>query len=105
MYSPSPSADHFLQGWKYYGLNRGSHEGKDGIWYREWAPAARSLAVIGEFNNWNPAPEHWASKNPFGVFELFLPDNADGSSMLPHRRVGIRGPVIDQQFASAITTP
>lgn len=28
-------------GWKYYGLNRGEHEGKTGIWYREWAPGAR----------------------------------------------------------------
>ena len=28
-------------GWKYYGLNRGEHEGKEGIWYREWAPGAR----------------------------------------------------------------
>lgn len=31
----------FSQGYKYYGLNRGSHEGKEGIWYREWAPGAR----------------------------------------------------------------
>ena len=28
-------------GYKYYGLNRGEHEGKTGIWYREWAPGAR----------------------------------------------------------------
>ena len=28
-------------GYKYYGLNRGEHEGKEGIWYREWAPGAR----------------------------------------------------------------
>ncbi len=28
-------------GYKYYGLNRGEHEGKQGIWYREWAPGAR----------------------------------------------------------------
>ena len=34
-------SDACLVGWKYYGLNRGEHEGKTGIWYREWAPGAR----------------------------------------------------------------
>ncbi len=28
-------------GYKFYGLNRGTHEGKTGIWYREWAPGAK----------------------------------------------------------------
>lgn len=28
-------------GYDFYGLNRGEHEGKKGIWYREWAPGAQ----------------------------------------------------------------
>lgn len=40
---------------------------------------------MGEFNNWSPEPQHWAIKNPFGVWELFLPDLPDGSSAIPHR--------------------
>lgn len=28
-------------GYRHYGLNRGEHEGKTGIWYREWAPGAK----------------------------------------------------------------
>ena len=39
-------------GYKHFGLNRGSHEGKPGIWYREWAPAAKAVSLVGEFNNW-----------------------------------------------------
>ncbi|KAL4441059.1 hypothetical protein ABPG77_010490 [Micractinium sp. CCAP 211/92] len=77
--------DKFTQGYKYYGLNRGEHEGKTGIWYREWAPGAKALALIGEFNNWEPKPEHWAIKNDFGVFCLFLPDNPDGTPAIKHR--------------------
>jgi hypothetical protein len=42
--------------------------------------------VVGQFNNWDPKAEHWAFKNPFGVWELFLPDAADGSQAIPHRR-------------------
>ncbi|GAX84832.1 hypothetical protein CEUSTIGMA_g12253.t1 [Chlamydomonas eustigma] len=75
----------FAQGYKYYGFNRGTHDGKAGLWYREWAPGAKALALIGEFNNWSPKAEHWGLKNPFGVFELFLPDGADGQPAVPHR--------------------
>jgi 1,4-alpha-glucan branching enzyme len=56
-----------------------------GIWFREWAPGAKALALVGEFNNWEPRTEHWAIKNDFGVWCLFLPDNPDGSSAIPHR--------------------
>lgn len=77
--------DKFSQGYKFYGLNRGTHEGKNGTWYREWAPGAKALAIVGEFNDWSPKAEHWAFKNSFGVWELFLPDGADGKPMIPHR--------------------
>ena len=34
-----------MAGYKYFGLNRGEHDGKTGIWYREWAPGARVSAL------------------------------------------------------------
>ena len=79
--------DAFSQGYKYFGFNRGvSNDGsQEGIWYREWAPAANALALVGDFNDWTPAPEHWAIKNDFGVWQLFLPDLADGTSAIAHR--------------------
>ena len=49
--------------------------------------AMQAVALIGEFNNWDPQPEHWAFKNEFGVWSLFLPDTADGTSAIPHRYV------------------
>lgn len=77
--------DNFSKAYNFYGLNRGEKDGKMGIWYREWAPGARAVALVGEFNNWDPAPEHWAEKNDFGQFQLFLPDNEDGTLAIPHR--------------------
>jgi len=78
--------DKFSQGYKTYGLNRGEKDGQQGIWYREWAPGARALALVGEFNNWEPRDgQDWATKNDFGTWTLFLPDAADGTSAIPHR--------------------
>ncbi|CAG9466592.1 unnamed protein product [Pedinophyceae sp. YPF-701] len=75
----------FSRAYEFYGLNRGTHEGKTGLWYREWAPGAKAVALIGEFNNWEPRDTDWAFKNEFGTWELFLPDNPDGTPQVWHR--------------------
>lgn len=46
----------------------------------------QAVALVGEFNNWEPLEEHWATKNDFGVWALFLADTADGASAIPHRQ-------------------
>lgn len=33
-----------IAGYKFFGFNRGEHQGKLGIWYREWAPGAKVRA-------------------------------------------------------------
>ncbi len=48
-------------------------------------PPSQALALIGEFNSWQPKDSHWAFKNAYGVWELFLPDGPDGAPALPHR--------------------
>jgi len=54
-----------------------------GITYREWAPGAKAASLIGDFNNWNAKSDVMA-RNDFGVWEIFLPNNADGSPAIPH---------------------
>ena len=70
------------QGHRYFGFNRGEHEGETGVWYREWAPGAEALALTGDFNDWsrdaNPmSVDHW------GVWHIFLPDT-DYADRLTH---------------------
>lgn len=61
------------QGHHYFGFNRGENDGETGVWYREWAPQAHALSLIGDFNSWdrhvNPM-----SMDEWGVWHLFLPD-------------------------------
>ncbi|XP_047339190.1 1,4-alpha-glucan-branching enzyme 2-2, chloroplastic/amyloplastic-like [Impatiens glandulifera] len=78
--------DAFSRGYEKFGFNRSD----TGITYREWAPGAKSAALIGDFNNWNPKADVMA-QNEVGVWEIFLPNNADGSPAIPHgSRVKIR---------------
>ncbi|XLR33406.1 hypothetical protein S83_061306 [Arachis hypogaea] len=63
--------------------NFGFRQSVTGITYREWAPGAKSAALIGDFNNWNPNAAVM-TPNEFGVSEIFLPNNADGSPPIPH---------------------
>ena len=45
----------------------------------------QALCLVGEFNNWQAENNHWAMKNDFGVWQLFLPDKEDGTPAIPHR--------------------
>ena len=36
-------------------LEMGIHRGPDGWTVREWAPEAKSVSLMGEFNAWNPS--------------------------------------------------
>ena len=62
------------QGHRYFGFNRGEHDGETGVWYREWAPGAEALALIGDFNNWS-RDANPMSVDDWGVWHIFLPDN------------------------------
>ncbi|KAI5084799.1 hypothetical protein GOP47_0001047 [Adiantum capillus-veneris] len=69
----------FSRGYEKMGFNKSA----DGITYREWAPGAKSASLIGDFNNWNPNADVM-KRNEFGVWEIFLPNNVDGSPAIPH---------------------
>ena len=62
------------QGHLYFGLTRGQRDGQSGVWYREWAPDALQLRLIGDFNDWDRFA-HPMTRDSFGVWSLFLPDS------------------------------
>lgn len=60
----------FSSAYKELGLN---YSKKDEKWhYREWAPEAHSLSIIGDFNEWN-RESHPLTKIENGVWEVSIP--------------------------------
>lgn len=64
------SLQEFATGHLYYGIN--FDEKRNGWTYREWAPKASNLSLIGDFNNWDKSSNP-LTKNDRGDWELFLP--------------------------------
>lgn len=62
------SFESFANGDLFYGF----HLIRDGWVYREWAPEADALYLIGDFNNWDPE-SHPLQKKENGNWEIFLP--------------------------------
>jgi len=58
--------------YKYFGINYDPV--KKGWTYREWAPQANALFLVGDFNSWEQY-SHQLEKNEFGIWEIFLEEN------------------------------
>src|SRR5574341_1345488 len=50
-----------------------THEGKRGVAFAVWAPAAARVSVVGTFNDWDPTKHRMRRLGASGVWELFIP--------------------------------
>ncbi|MDB9494460.1 1,4-alpha-glucan branching enzyme [Spirulina major CS-329] len=53
-------------------------EGVAGVYFAVWAPNARNVSIIGEFNNWD-GRLHQMRKRGNGTWDLFVPEVAVGT--------------------------
>ncbi len=54
-------------------------EGVSGVHYAVWAPNARRVSVVGEFNSWDGRTHPMRSRGSSGIWEIFLPGLAEGT--------------------------
>ena len=71
---------HYATAHQQLGLHHDPARG--GYAYREWAPGAEALFLVGDFNGWD-RQAHPLIKLEFGVWEVFLPD-AEYAARLVH---------------------
>ncbi|MDE2404789.1 MAG: 1,4-alpha-glucan branching protein GlgB [Sphingomonadales bacterium] len=60
------------------------HEGATGVHFAVWAPNARRVAVVGDFNDWNPCRHPMRHRRDIGVWEIFIPDIGEGRAYKYH---------------------
>jgi 1,4-alpha-glucan branching enzyme len=61
------------------GAHPAEHDGAAGTRFAVWAPNARAVAVIGDFNGWDPGRDPLDLDGPSGVWEGFVPGAGVGA--------------------------
>ncbi|MFP3897838.1 MAG: 1,4-alpha-glucan branching protein GlgB [Dehalococcoidia bacterium] len=87
-----------------YLFNEGSHyrlyeklgahpmvvDGTEGIYFAVWAPSAKQVSVIGDFNGWNRSSHQLRAQGQSGIWEGFVPGVAKGATykyyLISHHR-------------------
>ena len=90
---------HKTFGWQL--LNNGD------IKWTEWAPAARSLHLMGDFNNWSRV-SHEFTQREYGRWELVLPAKSGKKPQLEHGdkiKLLVNGQVRISPWASYVVQP
>jgi 1,4-alpha-glucan branching enzyme len=68
-----------LRLWEVFGAQLRTIDGVSGVSFVVWAPNARGVSVIGDFNAWNGHVHPMRKLNAGGVWELFLPGVREGA--------------------------
>jgi len=56
-----------------------TRDGVAGTYFAVWAPNAQYVAVIGDWNNWDPGPNPLQMRDGSGVWETFVPNVGKGA--------------------------
>ena len=57
---------------------RALREKKEGVFFAVWAPRAKRVSVVGDFNGWNPEADEMKCDNDMGIYQLFIPGVKNG---------------------------
>ncbi len=67
-----------LQLYEKLGAHPMVHEGVEGTAFSVWAPNARRVSVVGDFNAWDGRRHPMRKRMGVGIWELFIPGLARG---------------------------
>ncbi len=63
-----------IEAYKYFGAHHIKFKDSDGYMFRVYAPLAKEVSLIGDFNSWDPTKNKMQKVDISGVFEIFVKD-------------------------------
>ena len=57
---------------KFFGAHLLKRGGEEGVMFRLWAPHARAVSVVGDFNSWLPGSHPMEKVDEKGIWEVFV---------------------------------
>ncbi len=82
-----------LEFYRRLGAHPITHEGVDGVSFAVWAPNARRVSVVGDFNAWDGRRHPMRKRLGVGVWELFIPGLGTGE-IYKYEIIGVHGDVL-----------
>lgn len=70
-----------FKSYRFLGAHRLKRDKINGTVFRVWAPNAKTVSVIGDFNDWDKNENVMSKIDPQGVFECFVPREIPNFSM------------------------
>ena len=64
--------------WELLGARPARQNGQSGYIFRTWAPRAKRVAVVGDFNGWKKNTHRMKRREDSGIWELFVPGLSAG---------------------------
>ena len=58
---------------RYLGSHLTTENGQEGAMFRVWAPRAKAVSVVGDFNDWKPGAHPMTNHDDSGVWTCFIP--------------------------------
>ena len=65
-------------------------EGVRGVHFAVWAPSARRVSVVGDFNRWDGRVHPMRARGASGIWEIFMPELEEGA-VYKYEIIGQRG--------------
>jgi 1,4-alpha-glucan branching enzyme len=75
------------------GAHMRAHEGAVGVHFAVWAPNARRVSVVGDFNGWDGRRHVMRLRHSTGVWEIFVPGLAEGT-LYKYELIGTDGALL-----------
>ncbi len=69
------------------------HEGARGVHFAVWAPNARRVSVVGDFNGWDGRRHTMRRRVDIGVWEIFVPGIGEGT-LYKYEILGVGGELL-----------